>query len=90
VTAWVLIGIANSGFVNAGEEHQFDFIADKRCERYRFDLAWSIGWSVFAGPIGAAMTPFMTGFYEHGWRLSRRADCEISATLRPSLKKAAP
>ena len=80
---WLILGILNSGFVNADLEHEFDFISDKNCRNYRHDLSFAIGWSVLLGPLGAAVTPFTTGFYEHGWRLLPREDCAPGKTEAP-------
>jgi hypothetical protein len=40
-------------------------------EDYRDDLATSAGFSLI--PVIWFLSPFLTGFYEHGWTLSRRA-----------------
>ncbi len=64
-----LIGwIGTWGAVNASFEYLFD---QPHPRSYREDLDFSCGISLI--PITWFVAPFMTGFYEHGWRLSPRA-----------------
>ncbi len=61
---WALGAYANAGFMLAA------FQEDCGCrelarEEYRHDLALSIGVSLLVFTWVA--TPFLTGFYEHGW-----------------------
>lgn len=75
--AWIALGVSNSGFVNANLQHRFDDSEDYKCKSYRSDLAFSVGWSALFSPIAIVLTPFVTGFYEYGWRLQPRVECEV-------------
>lgn len=61
---------ANTGFLNSHFEYYF---YEPVCKDYRGDLAFSVAISLV--PLTWIITPFMTGFYEHGWRLQRRPEC---------------
>ncbi len=74
IVAWIAIGIINAGFVQADLEHALDYMGNKSCGGYRKDLGFSVGWSML--PMTPLATPFMTGFYQHGWRLTPREDCK--------------
>lgn len=39
-------------------------------EHYRKDLGFCGGWSLL--PPAWLLSPFVTGFYEHGWQITRR------------------
>lgn len=52
----------NAGFALANVQRSFPTIAE---EKYRADLGFAYGFSLV--PIFWAVTPFITGFYEHGW-----------------------
>lgn len=60
--------IGNTGFLlaNLYDNPRFYVIRDKD---YRSDLGAAAGISLV--PVTWLMTPFMTGFYEHGWRLRK-------------------
>ena len=76
VAVWVTMGITNAGFVLADVEHWPASVGSYRCKEYRSDLGFSIGWSMF--PFVPVITPFATGFYEHGWTLRPRPECSLS------------
>lgn len=62
----------DAGFINAKLEHER---GSGRCDSYREDLAFAVGWSLF--PVAPViLTPFLTGFWEHGWRLSPPPECQ--------------
>jgi hypothetical protein len=45
-----------------------------QAEMCRQNMGFAAGWSLVTGPIGFAVTPFTTGFYEHGFKWT----CEAS------------
>jgi hypothetical protein len=67
---WAACSFTNAGFVNAHFEQQFS----GSCDFYRGDLASAVGLSMF--PLTWILTPFLTGFYEHGWRLAPSEECQ--------------
>lgn len=69
VLAWIGMAIIDAGAINADARGDFPMLASKSdWARHNCGYAW--GWSLVGGPIGFIMTPFLTGFYAHGWTLS--------------------
>ncbi len=63
---WLACWIGTWGALTAW--YQADF-PDASASRYRGDLAFSCGISIL--PPTWVVAPFVTGFYEHGWCLTR-------------------
>lgn len=70
---YVGLVLVNSGFLMAmfvnglGEDNSFDYEYNQ--ERYRSNLGFCTFVSLI--PIVWILTPFLTGFYEHGWMIRR-------------------
>lgn len=83
-TIWLGCGFLASGFACADFEHCLDFTDGPQpsafaCSKYRQDLGAATGIGLILGPVALAISPFVTGFYPHGWTLRPRPDC-ISAS----------
>ena len=63
---WLICSFAAYGFLFAYDQCHFPNIAAK--DR-RSDMAFDLGLSLAFGPIVLVMSFFLTGFWEHGWRL---------------------
>ena len=68
VTLWLIFGTLNTGAVYASFTHKFPRLSEHYTHR-REDLAFAIVWGGIAAPITTFVTPFVTGFYVHGWSL---------------------
>lgn len=70
IIAWILCGLSAAGAFNASfrantpKLHQSPMWAAKT-------QAFSIGLSVFGGPLALALSPVLTGGYYAGWTLTR-------------------
>ena len=68
ISAWLVCGILTAGAMNASFRGDFPNVyAD--AVRARNRGASSIGYGLMFGPFGLLISPFMTGFYQHGWTL---------------------
>lgn len=67
VIIWIGLAWVNAGFLSADFNHIGDDLPGFQYEHYREVLAASLGVSLLFGPAAWAITPFVTGFYEHGW-----------------------
>jgi hypothetical protein len=67
--AWISVGIADAGFINADLRARFPDLYQSRVEA-RDARSFSVMWSVLYGPIGAILTPVVTGGYASGWTLN--------------------
>jgi hypothetical protein len=69
---WIAISVGNAGFVLPDQERSWGD-REKICTHYREDLTFSVGWSLTG--LAWLVTPFVTGFYASGWRLSKPPYC---------------
>jgi len=66
---WLGCGLLAAGAFNA--ENRGEFHENYENSKWaRRGCAHMIGIGLFGGPIALAMSPFVTGFYQHGWTLS--------------------
>ena len=68
---WLACAICNAGLLLANIQAKCPLIAQ---ESYREDLGVAClvgGWLAIALPIGVLVVLCVTGFAEHGWRLTR-------------------
>ena len=70
--AWLALYVWTVGALMADSRHDLDFIGESPANRlrweknrYREKLAFCFGISLL--PPTLPMSPFITGFYEHGW-----------------------
>ncbi len=66
ILGWLACAIFTAGAFFADIQDSFPMIA-KVCERQ--DLAFGLVLGLIGGPIGALVSIFLTGFFQHGWRL---------------------
>ena len=62
------------GAYNAESSYWID--CEFSVKHYRQNLAMSAGYSLL--PPAWVLSPFLTGFYEHGWSLSKR-ECDAES-----------
>ena len=78
VAAFLVIGtlfVWTWGVLNASVQGKYDAgLQNWRCESYRENLGIS-GLFAMMPPLWIA-SPFVTGFYENGWRLSKAPECK--------------
>lgn len=66
---WIACGIFNAGADNAYWRGRFPDLYTTAVYG-RDGCADSLGRGLVFGPVGAIMSPFMTGFFQYGWTLS--------------------
>ena len=69
IIAWITCGIIAAGFLNRHSQESF-YAWDSDGIELRETLAKSIGMGLLFGPVALIISPFMTGFFIHGWSLS--------------------
>lgn len=74
--AWVACVWVNAGFLVADLQGNLAEYPTSQAESYRSNLG--VAWMLSLLPPMWPMTPFMTGFYEHGW---------MKPTLKPQEPK---
>jgi hypothetical protein len=68
---WILMGVFTAGAMNADFRGDFpDLHSDPSHARH--GCAQALGFGLLFGPFGFFLSPFMTGFFEHGWTLECR------------------
>jgi hypothetical protein len=69
IMLYIGVALINAGFVYADLDSKH---GKSLClaREHRGNLAFSIGWSLL--PFTTVITPFVTGFYYNGWRLTSR------------------
>ena len=77
ILIWISISILNAGFVFADWDDQYGqnscSIKTRSTKTHRTNLGFSIAWSLI--PPSWILTPFVTGFYYSGWRLTSKYTC---------------
>lgn len=63
VVLWVICGFVASGFIYADNRATLHFGSN------RSEGAFCVGWGISGGPISLGISLFVTGFWEHGWKL---------------------
>lgn len=68
---WIVCGVISAGFINAS--NRGDYIEDYKDSTWaKHQCAMTYGISITFGLIALSMSPFTTGFYQHGYH----ATCE--------------
>lgn len=69
LAVWMTAGYIAAGFLNA--DLRGSFPRNYREPAWaRSGCAYATGIGLVGGPVALAVSPFMTGFYQHGWTLS--------------------
>ena len=68
IAVWLICALLANGAMLPCIQHEY-LNCDYAVLNYRKDLAFTTGFSLLTGPLGLAMSPFITGFYQHGWSL---------------------
>jgi len=66
---WVTAAILNAGFLNADFRGRFPALT-RNPDWTHHNCADALGINLPVLPVAVVMTPFLTGFYYHGWTLS--------------------
>lgn len=69
VLAWLVCGVIAGGAVNADFRGTYPDLYSREAKA-RAGCARSLGFGLTFGPLSLLMSPFFTGFYQHGWTLT--------------------